>query len=307
MKAVIFGGNGFIGSHLVDRLLDSGWDICVFDKNKEKFRGEKKGIRYIYGDFGDRQLMRTALMNMDIVFHLIGTTLPSTSNENPIFDVQSNVLNSIVLLEECINESPKKIIFLSSGGTVYGIPQKNPVSELHATNPICSYGITKLAIEKYLHLFHHLYGLNYTILRAGNPFGERQDPYGQQGIISVFLGKIQRKEPIVIWGDGTIVRDYFYIDNLVDAFLASIDSPNSNGVFNIGSGRGYSLLQILDELKKITGKSPEVIYEKSRKFDIPELVLNTTKAKNELGWRIKVSIEEGIEKVWKWIQHDCPD
>jgi UDP-glucose 4-epimerase len=302
MKAVLFGGNGFIGSHLGDALLDMEWDVVVFDREKERFRDEKREIRYIYGDFEDRDVVRTALEKDDVVFHLIGTTLPTTSNENPASDVKSNVMNTIGLLEECVKASIKKIIFLSSGGTIYGIPKKIPVSERHPTNPICSYGITKLMIEKYIHLFHYLYGLSYAIIRGANPFGERQNPLGQQGAIAVFLGKIAREEPLIVWGDGNIVRDYFYVEELVRALIKIIDYPDPCCLFNIGSGVGYSLKQILDKIAKVTEKEFQVIYKPGRKIDVPQLILDTSKAKKELNWSLNVPLEEGIAKVWRWIQ-----
>ena len=156
------------------------------------------------------------LPQMDMVFHLVSTTVPKTSNDDPAFDVMSNVVETIYLLEQCAKGKVKKIVFVSSGGAVYGTPAALPVPEDSPEKPESSYGITKLAIEKYLELFHRLYGLNYVILRPSNPYGERQNPDGDQGVIAVFLGKIAKGQAIDIWGDGSNVKDYVYIGDLID-------------------------------------------------------------------------------------------
>src|SRR5262249_42060795 len=135
-------------------------------------------------------------------FHLVSTTLPKSSNADPVFDVESNVLATIRLLTQAIQTGLKKVVFVSSGGTVYGVPKQIPILETHATDPMCSYGITKLSIEKYLHLFHVLHGLDYTVLRLSNPFGEGQRVHASQGAVAVFLGKVLRGETVEIWGDG---------------------------------------------------------------------------------------------------------
>lgn len=159
------------------------------------------------GDLGNHGLIREALEGIDVVFHLASTTLPKTSNDDPGYDVRSNVVDTIQLLEACVDAGVRKVIFASSGGTVYGVPERLPIKEDHPTNPISSYGIVKLTIEKYLGLFHYLYGLDYAALRISNPYGPYQDPAGQQGAISVFLHRILSGQPIAIWGDGEIVRE----------------------------------------------------------------------------------------------------
>ena len=150
MNSLLLGGNGFIGSHLVDKLLASGHGVRVFDKYEEHYRKSIAGVEYFFGDFGNRGLVAKALDNVDIVFHLISTTLPQTSNDDPVFDVQSNVVETLLLLEQCVARKIQKLVFFSSGGTVYGRPKILPISEDSPTNPECSYGITKLIIEKYL-------------------------------------------------------------------------------------------------------------------------------------------------------------
>lgn len=206
------------------------------------------------------------------------------------------------MLTLALEAGVKKVIFVSSGGTVYGEPTQVPIPETHATDPVCSYGIAKLAIEKYLALFHHLHGLDYTVLRLANPFGEGQRTHASQGAIAVFLGKVLRDEPIEIWGDGSVVRDYIHVADVVQALLAALEPSTQEHVFNIGSGRGHSLNEVLDTIEKITGRVAIRKYLPGRGFDVPLSVLNIDRAKNVLGWAPAVGFEEGVERFVKWMQ-----
>ena len=172
-----------------------------------------------------------------------------------VFDIETNLLGTVRLLNQVVKAKVGKVVFLSSGGTVYGPPQEVPIVETHQTNPICSYGITKLAIEKYLDLFFQLHGIDYTVLRLSNPFGERQRIQSSQGAVAVFLGKALRKEKIEIWGDGFVVRDYLHVSDVVSAMIASIDYQGSDRVFNIGSGSGVSLNEVVDGISQVLGRT----------------------------------------------------
>jgi UDP-glucose 4-epimerase len=302
MNCLVLGGNGFIGSHLVDKLLAEGHSVRVFDKYGEHYRKPLTAVDYQYGDFGNRGLLMEALTDMDTVFHLISTTLPKTSNDDPAFDVQSNVIETLFLLEQCITRKIKKIIFISSGGTIYGKPSILPIPENSTTDPECSYGITKLTIEKYLALFNRLYGLEYNILRPSNVYGSRQNPDGIQGAISVFLGKIARGAPLQIWGDGKVVRDYIYIDDLVDAVSKAANIKTLDRIFNIGSGRGVSLKEIVEVICQVTKRDICVEYQAKRTFDVPEIYLDVTRAHQQLNWSAITSLEDGISRTWDFIQ-----
>lgn len=301
MKILVLGGNGFIGSHLVDKLLFEGHVVRVFDKNGEHYRKALPNVEYHLGEFGNRGLLSDALVGIDIVVHLISTTLPKTSNDDPVFDIQSNVVETLFLLEQCVARKVKKIVFSSSGGTVYGIPQIVPVPEEHPTNPICSYGIGKLTIEKYLNLYKQLYNIDYVIIRPSNPYGERQNPFGIQGAIPVFLGKILRNEPISIWGTGSVVRDYIYIEDLINAIYCTIKQNVNSRVYNIGSGQGHSLNDLLTIMKNVTGCNFTVSYTNSRSYDVPEIYLGITRASNELNWKPTISLEHGIKNTWDFV------
>lgn len=302
MNILVLGGNGFIGSHLVDRLLFEGHSVRVFDKYEEHYRKPIPLVDYRFGDFGNRGLLSDALDGVDMVFHLINTSLPKTSNDDPAFDVQSNVIETLFLLEQCISRKIKKLVFTSSGGTVYGRPRSLPIGEESPTEPECSYGITKLTIEKYLALFNHLYGLDYTIVRPANPYGSRQNPLGIQGAISVFLGKVARDEPIEIWGDGEVVRDYIYVEDLVAGIYKAATISTRSRIFNLGSGTGHSLNEIIRVIRQVTGCEVNVEYKPKRAFDVPEIYLDIAKARDELSWSPRTSLEDGIKETWQYIK-----
>ena len=302
MNILILGGNGFIGSHLVDKLLANQHSVRVIDQYQERYRKILPGVEYRFFDFGNRGLLEEALKNIDIVFHLICTTLPKTSNDDPAFDVQSNVIGSLFLFEKCVANTVKKIVFISSGGTIYGNPTQLPIAEESPTNPECSYGITKLTIEKYLALFSHLYGIDYVIARPSNAYGERQNPTGIQGAIAVFLAKIARGEPIEIWGNGEVVRDYIYVNDLVEGIYKAALLNTTSRIFNIGSGIGHSLNELLVLIRRKIDCDIEVVYKQKRTFDIPKIYLDITKAKNELLWEPKISLDVGIQRTWGFIK-----
>jgi len=302
MKALLIGGNGFIGSHLIDGLAGKGWSLRVLDQGPERFRTPLPGVEYVLGDYGNPATLSLALEEMDYVFHLVSTTLPKSSNEDPRFDVTSNVIATLHLLEACVQKGIRKVVFLSSGGTVYGTPCASPIPEDHPTNPTCSYGITKLTIEKYLALFKELHGLDYVVLRPSNPYGTRQNPFGTQGAIAVFLGKARLNHPIEIWGDGQVVRDYLHIHDLVDGIIRAATTSGASPIFNLGSGRGHSLIGILDVIEKAIGRSLVVNFSPGRIFDLPTTVLDITRAERELQWRPSTSLEDGIRTTWEFVQ-----
>jgi UDP-glucose 4-epimerase len=304
MNCLVLGGAGFIGSHLVDTLVSRGHAVRVFDLpnvSTQNLQQSVNSIEIINGDFENISEVSPTLEGMDVVVHLVSTTMPAPSNMNPVYDVETNVIGTIKMLDEAVKRGVKKIIFASSGGTIYGIPQSLPISEDHPTNPICSHGIGKLAIEKYLELYHHLYNLDYTILRFGNPYGPRQRTKGVQGAVAVFLGHVLADEQITIWGDGSVARDFFYIDDLVSALVKVIESGSKSKVYNIANGKSESLKVILSVIQDVTGKTPKVNYQPPRKLDVPISCLDISKAIKELDWTPRIGLKEGIAKTWKWL------
>lgn len=311
MKALVIGGNGFIGTHLVDALLAAGHKVQVFDRYPSRYRQPLPEVTYITGDFANHGEVDAAVAGVDYVFHLAYTTLPQTSNDDPVYDVRSNVIDTLQLLQSCREHGVKKFIFISSGGTIYGIPQTIPITEDHPTEPICSYGITKLTIEKYMQLFHRLYGLDYVVARLSNPYGEYQNPFAKQGAVGVFLGNVVQGQPITIWGDGNAVRDYVYIKDAVQALVLAAEynaGPEKPRVFNIGFGQGYSLNDIVNEIKKVVDMPVEVRYTPGRTLDVPANVLDVSSAARHLEWQPTISLGEGIARSWAWVKatHKTP-
>lgn len=289
-----------MGSHLCDGLLNHGHKVRIFEKKgagKKNIEHLFHKIDYREGDFTVFQGIREALSGMDVIFHLIGTTLPKSSNDDTIYDISSNLIPTLRMLETCGEMGIKKVIFASSGGTVYGIPRTLPISEDHPTQPICSYGIQKLAIENYLALYHRLYGVDYAILRISNPYGERQAPDANQGSIPVFIGKVVQNEMIEVWGDGSIVRDYIHVSDVVKAFLSVLDCSMQHRLFNIGTGIGHSLLDVISEIEKIMGRSIQVKFSPPRPVDVPINVLDIGRAKNVLGWSPTITFSQGIDQM----------
>jgi UDP-glucose 4-epimerase len=235
------------------------------------------------------------------VYHLVSSTLPATSNENPVYDVETNLISSLKLIKECIQKKVKKIIFLSSGGTVYGIPEMIPIKETHATNPICSYGIIKKTIEEYLFLYHKTHGLDYFVFRLSNPYGERQNPNAAQGAIPVFINHSINGETINIWGNGEVVRDYIYIKDAVKVLVTALKKRSTERVFNLSSGTGFSLNQILEFIEEVSGRKNIVEYKDGRIIDVPENILDNTLVKNTFDWKPDTGIKSGIKLTYNYL------
>lgn len=301
MKALVLGGNGFIGSHVVDQLLSEGHSVRVFDRAPERFRKPLPNVDYRLASFDDVAVLMEALEGIDVVFHLISTTVPSTSNKDPVYDIASNLMGTVKLLDLIRDSSVSRIVYLSSGGTVYGVPEFSPILESHPLRPICSYGVVKVAIENYFQMYHHLYGIDYVALRASNPYGERQGHTGVQGVIGTFMGKVLSGEAIEIWGDGSVIRDFIHVDDLANLCVCAGKS-SALGIFNAGSGNGNSVNEIVSTLSSVSGVEITPSYRSGRSYDVPQIVLDISKAKEEFSWNPIVELEEGIRRAWHWME-----
>ena len=293
-----------MGSHIAEGLLESGYQVRIFDKVKidtQNISPIINEVELLEGDFTNEVDVARAIKGIDYIFHFIGTTLPKTSTENPVYDVETNVVSTLKLLDLASKEKIKKIIFPSSGGTVYGVPQSIPISEDHPTNPICAYGISKLMIEKYLELYYLTRGQNYACFRISNSYGERQNPKSIQGAVAVFLGLVKEGKPITIWGTGNITRDYIYVKDLVPTLIKAIEVESRWRVFNLGSGKGTSLNELIEIIKKVTQRDVKVIYSQRRSIDVHTNVLDSSRAKEVFGFNPKVSLPEGVRKTWEWL------
>lgn len=302
MKVLLIGGNGFIGSHLLDGLLEKGYIVRVFDIGHEKFREPNIYVDYRISNLSNIPDLYEAMLDVDVVFHLASSTVPSTSNVDIVGDIQGNLNSSINILNMAIRLKIKKFVYFSSGGAVYGIPQVVPISEDHPRNPISSYGILKDTVEQYVQLYYRQFGLDYLILRPSNPYGPRQGHFVAQGVISTFLRKSLSGEDLQVFGDGNGRKDYIYIKDLVDIVLALLINDES-GVFNVGSGIGTSINDIIMYINDVTGKNQTVNYTTLKDYDVTNFVLDMSKVSKVLGLSVNsTDIKDGINETWRWIQ-----
>lgn len=304
MRCVLFGGGGFIGSAITDRLLLEGYQVRILERaGVSPFRqfGASENVQWCEGDLFQATDLERLISDTDAVIHLVSTTLPKSSNDDPIFDVQTNVVGSLRLLEAMVKAGTKKIIFISSGGTVYGRPKTVPITEDHPTDPATSYGITKLTIEKYLHLYAEMHGLQPVILRVANPYGERQRIDTGQGVIGTFLHRAINDLPIEIWGDGTVVRDFIHVHDVAEAFCRAVEYQGPQCVFNIGAGVGVALNELIDRMEKALNKPIGRKYHPARPFDVPASVLDISRAKALLQWSPTVTLDAGLARTIEWI------
>jgi UDP-glucose 4-epimerase len=304
MNILLLGGAGFIGTHLTHALLEAGHVVRIFDRPSALvpplIAGHPRLAR-IEGDVLNHDDVESALEDMEVVFHLVSTTLPKSSNDNPEYDIETNLVTSVRLLEAARRLSIRRVIFLSSGGTVYGVPEHVPIAESHPCNPISSYGIVKLAIEKYLHLYRVLHGLDSCTVRLSNPFGEYQRIQSAQGAVGVFLHRAITQQSIEIWGDGSVTRDYIYIGDVAEALLKLLDYDGPHKTFNIGSGLGMNLNEIIGQIEAVLGRSVSRVFKPARRFDVPVNVLDIGLARRELRWAPRTSFSEGLARTAAWI------
>ncbi|MCU1719139.1 NAD-dependent epimerase/dehydratase family protein [Pseudomonas sp. 5P_3.1_Bac2] len=305
MKCVVLGGTGFIGSHLVNALTELGHEVTSLTRhtppqNNILSSAAMRKTSWQIGDYQNREDVKKLLEGKEICFHLISSSLPSNSNKDPSWDVSTNICNSLHVMEEAVAAGIKKVFFISSGGTIYGEAQTLPIPENHPLEPYCSYGVTKLAIEKYLALFERLHGLPYKIIRLANPYGPGQDVNKAQGAISVFIERVRNNLPIEIWGDGSTVRDYIYIEDVIHGIMALMEYQGPEKIFNLGSGEGKTLLELIQEISLSIKPVSDVVFLPARQFDIHYNVLDISKAQNLLGFKINTSLKDGIRKTIAW-------
>jgi nucleoside-diphosphate-sugar epimerase len=309
-RILVTGGAGFIGSHIVDRLIEEGLDVTVID-NLDTGRVEnmshhknKKNFRFIKGDIRDLELVKKALKGIDAVFHEAALASVTFSVEKPILSNDINVVGTVNLLKASVESGVKRFIFASSAA-IYG-DAKSPLKKESATpNPTSPYGVSKLAAESYARVFHKAYGLETVSLRYFNVYGPRQSfdiqcAYG--GAITIFTNRLLKNMPPIIYGDGGQTRDFVNVKDVVDANMLSLNNENVAGeFFNIGTGKGISINMVAEVLKDLLNKNDiKTIYADSRSTDICHGYADISKAEKELGYRPKVSVEEGLTELVRW-------
>ncbi|MEJ1363622.1 MAG: NAD-dependent epimerase/dehydratase family protein [Candidatus Sedimenticola sp. (ex Thyasira tokunagai)] len=295
---VLLLGGGFIGQALAKRLAENDQSVTVISRSTPEHL--TKGINWLQGDLGDTTLMRKQLSECRAVVHLASTSTPGHHVYAPTHEAEENLLPLLHLLEMMGDHVNIPLVFMSSGGAIYGHPVTLPVSETHALAPLSNHAAGKAAAEHFLGVFSHQ-GHPVTILRPSNIYGQYQPLKAGFGIIRTILEHLNRGTSMTIWGDGKIVRDYLYIDDLISACLAVLEDP-SVGTFNIGSGLGYSINELCMLAEKVTGKALDLRYEPARSVDVRKVVLDNMAIRNRYGWQPQFTIEQGIHLTWKWLQ-----
>lgn len=294
---LVLGASGFLGRNLCRKLAAQGHHVLAYGKDGAKLRKLFSGasnIEIAVGDFVHDNVAPALLDCADVVFHLISTTRPV--NKDVLKEFETNVVPTIRLLDACASRNVR-FVYFSSGGTIYGVPRYVPIDEDHRTDPISAYGIHKLSVEKCMEYYGRTYGLDYSILRISNPYGRFQAPFANQGVIAVFMAHAILDKSIDVWGDGTAVRDYIYVDDVMEACIRLLDYQGDQRIFNIGSGKGYSLQQIICLIEQELQKKIRVRYQPSRIQDVPSNVLECRLAERELAWKPVVPLTEGIHAM----------
>lgn len=299
MNVLVLGGGGFIGSHIADALVNAGHDVTVFNRSKTAYINTSCSL--VTADFTDSTALAKALTGIDTVIHCISTTVPSTSALDPVSDINSNLVGTVRLLQLMQKMEIRRLIYLSSGGTVYGPPSVTPVSEASPLNPISNYGAVKVAIEKFIGVAENEWGLLPTIIRPSNPYGERQFSKGAQGLIATLFQKFEKGEPITIYGNGEIIRDYIYVKDLAD-LICQIAGSDRTGIFNCGSGVGTSINSIINIVEETVGGEFQKIHKPKRPFDVKEIVLDCFKARKTFGWQGTTPLDVGIRSQFNFLK-----
>jgi UDP-glucose 4-epimerase len=295
MKVLVTGGAGFIGSHLVDALIQRGHQVVVVD-NLSTGRLENVNPAAIFHrvDISSPELERIFQKERpEIVNHQAAQTMIQKSMEDPVFDAKQNILGSLNLILQCLRFGVKKIVYASSGGAVYGEPNYRPVDESHPINPISYYAISKHTVEHYLHLSHLENSLSYTVLRYSNVYGPRQSPKGEAGVVAIFTRQMLQGERPTIFGKGDKTRDYVHVSDVVTANLLAMER-DGNGVYNIGTGVETSDQEIFNLLAELIGYQGNPHYAPVRKGEIYRICLDWSKAQKELGWQPQFLLREGL-------------
>ncbi|MDK9701969.1 MAG: NAD-dependent epimerase/dehydratase family protein [Sulfuritalea sp.] len=294
----ILGAGGFLGTNLALRLAGTVGELRCFGR-RQAFPTAWQGLNWTRGEVSGAEV-RQVLAGCDTVIHLASTSTPATADRRIADDAQSNVIDTLELLDQCVELGVGRIVFISSGGTVYGPCDQIPTPESTPTNPITAYGVAKLAIEKYLAVYRHQHGLDYRILRVANPFGPYQTAYKGQGVIAAVMASALHDTSLQIWGDGGVVRDYVYVNDVVEAIIKTIGHTGDSRVFNIGSGIGHDVLQVVRAVEKLSGKTLQLEFRPARPVDVPVSILDSSLATRELGWRCATSFEAGLTITLEW-------
>jgi UDP-glucose 4-epimerase len=306
VRILVTGGAGFIGSNVADRFVALGHDVAVFDNLSSGFREFVPAqAEFFHGDLADAAAMDHAIGSFkpDVVDHHAAQIDVRKSVADPVFDARVNILGSIGMLQACTRHGVRKVVYASTGGALYGEGRQLPATEDHPVNPEAPYGASKHTVEHYLYLWKLLHGLDYTVLRYPNVYGPRQNPHGEAGVNAIFIGLMLQKQRPHIFGDGTAVRDYLYVEDVVEGNVLALEK-GSGEMVNLGTGVGTSVNDIVRELQVITGFGEGAIHEPARAGEVQRIYLDARRAKQVLGWAPRVSFAEGLRRTVEWSRHN---
>jgi UDP-glucose 4-epimerase len=298
---LLLGGGGFIGSALARRLCKKKFNVHVLSKHFSD-PGIEPNMLFYPGTLDDKEILERVLPECKTVIHLASSTTPGSSSRQPALEADKNITSTLRFLDILQGYKNVHIIFVSSGGTLYGNPESTPVNETHPINPLSFHGAGKVALETFMRTFSTLPEQSVTIVRPSNVYGPGQPLRSGFGVVRTMLEHVRRGTVMEIWGDGTSVRDFLYIDDMLSALICLIDSPHDNNTYNVGSGTGYSLNQLKEVIESVCGKKLSAVYRPSRKSDVKTIILNSSRLRKKTKWHPMVSLEEGVELTWKWLK-----
>lgn len=297
---VVVGAGGFIGINLCKRLQADGWRVRAFGPGCRYPEGVAD-TEWYRGRLSDQAVLARCLEGVSVVFHLACSTVPVTSGKHMLRDLDSDLIGTVRLFESSCDAGVKRIVFLSTGGAIYRASALGVYNEESPTNPTTAYGVIKLAAEKYLEIYHSQRGVEYVTLRLSNPFGPFQRLDGVQGVVGYFLHQAMLGRPLEVWGDGSSVRDYIYVGDVVDALVLAGGSGSSQGVFNIGSGSGRALIELIEALETLLSRKLTIFYRPGNPVQPKTNVLNISAAESSLRWQPRTSFEQGLRLTKDWL------
>lgn len=310
MNIMLLGAAGFIGTNLALELGKiEDINLTLVDKSEAYFETIKKmniGKEFfIYeSDFSCNTDFDRLLEGQDVVYHLVSTTIPTTSNQQIPQELMENVVVTSKMLDACVRCGVKKVVFISSGGTVYGKEEKGPLREDTPTYPISSYGVQKVTIEKLLYLYQYMYGLDYRVIRLSNPYGSYQRPNGLIGAVTTFTYKALKSEEIIVYGDGSVIRDFIYIDDAIRGIEKIVSGTNKYRTFNLGCGYGTSIKSVLETIQNELNCDMKIVFKPVRKVDVPVNFLDISRYEKCFGQLNPMSLTEGIRKTAQFMKNE---
>jgi UDP-glucose 4-epimerase len=305
-RCLVIGGNGFIGSHVVDSLAGRGHQVTVFDRHRPgPSRFDSRGVETIHGDFLNAADVRASLEGQDVVLHFLSTTDPATAQSDPTIDIRTNITSSVQLFSACADAGISRVYFASSGGAIYGDQDRQVFAETDVTLPVSPYAIGKQTIESYLRYFRRTHGLESTSFRISNPYGPRQNPLKRQGVIPIFLRRVAEGAPLTVLGDGSMVRDYLYVGDLAEMIAEVVTIGPQHDLYNLGSGVGTTITELVETIREVTRRDVTVEHVARPPTFVDHVVLSVARFEAEFATRAATPLADGVRLTWEeMMRHD---